>query len=168
MLLNDGTEPRWKLLILCTGNSARSIMAEAIFNSVGGRHFSAHSAGSQPTGRVNPHALEQLAARGIPLLNQRSKSWLEFTREGAPALDLLLTVCDSAARETCPLFRGDYQRVRWSLPDPAAAAPDKARAAFASCFEEIGLRVARLLELPLAGCDKREMARAMQALETAG
>ncbi|MBB3059915.1 arsenate reductase ArsC [Microbulbifer rhizosphaerae] len=154
---------RWTLLVLCTGNSARSIMAEAIFNSVGSRHFNAYSAGSRPTGQVNPHALNQITSRGIPLLNYRSKNWLEFSRAGAPELDLLLTVCDGAAAEPCPAFYGDYEHIHWGLPDPAAAADGQKRAAFSDCFDILKSRVQTLAALPLAGYSRAEVARAMRA-----
>lgn len=142
------THSRLRVLVLCTGNSARSIMAEAIFNSEGAPLFQAFSAGSRPTGRVNPLALEQVSR--LELTDDsfiRSKSWDEFTRPGAPEFDLVLTVCDNAAAEVCPAFSGDYQHVHWSFPDPAGSSDDVEleREAFARCFETMKARVQELV-----------------------
>lgn len=142
-------DSRLRVLVLCTGNSARSIMAEAIFNSVGAPLFQAYSAGSRPTGRVNPLALEQISR--LDLIEDsviRSKSWDEFTKPGAPEFDLVLTVCDNAAAEACPAFSGDYQHVHWSFPDPAGSSDDVEleREAFARCFETMKARVQSLVD----------------------
>lgn len=163
MLLNAGEKKRWNILVLCTGNSARSIMAEAILNSVGVGHFNAFSAGSKPVGRVNPLALEQITARGLPLLNYRSKSWDEFAGRG-PHLDLVLTVCDNAAGEHCPAFSGEWESVHWGLPDPAAAPEREMRAAFTACFDELTARVRALVALPLHNYARDDILRAMKAL----
>lgn len=143
-------QSRLRVLVLCTGNSARSIMAEAIFNTVGAPLFQAFSAGSCPTGKVNPLALEQIGQLALPGgMMIRSKSWEEFTTSDAPELDVVLTVCDSAASEACPTFAGNYHRVHWSFPDPAGASAifKEEQAAFATCFQEIKKRVASIVRV---------------------
>ncbi len=135
---------RLRVLVLCTGNSARSIMAEAIFNSVGAPLFQAFSAGSRPVGRVNPLALEQI--KRLDLNKEgvlHSKSWNAFTKPEAPKIDLVLTVCDNAASETCPAFAGNYEHIHWGLRDPAGFSRDVdiERSAFSGCFNEILSRV---------------------------
>jgi len=140
-----------KLLVLCTGNSARSIMAEAIFNSLGARCFHAWSAGSHPVGQVHPLALEQLRRLRLPpSMEVRSKSWQEFTTPDAPPIDLVLTVCANAAAEVCPRFAGRYQHIHWGFADPADTCGTLAaqRHAFSTCFAEIQRRVAALVALP--------------------
>lgn len=139
---------RLSVLVVCTGNSARSIMAEALFNSVGVALFVAHSAGSKPVGRVNPLALEQIVELGCLPGSYRSKSWLEFTRPDAPRFDVVLTVCANAQAETCPTFAGNYQHVHWGLPDPATVTEgfDAAHKAFATCFAELRARIRHLVD----------------------
>jgi arsenate reductase (thioredoxin) len=136
------------ILVLCTGNSARSIMAEAYINHMSQGRWTAYSAGSMPTGRVNPLALEALAAAGIPAPNQpRSKSWDEFTGPNAPVLDLVVTVCDNAANEVCPYFPGTAQKVHLPFPDPAAAIGSQAeqRQAFQDVLATMRPQLAMLL-----------------------
>jgi arsenate reductase (thioredoxin) len=142
---------RRNLLVLCTGNSARSIMAEAIFNHTGKRYFHAYSAGSSPTGQVNPLALAHIDQLGMNGSAFRSKSWQEFTAPDAPEVDIVLTVCDNAAREVCPLLSDDVLHVHWGLSDPASVAGgiEQARKAFELCFEAIKSRVEVLAALPL-------------------
>lgn len=147
------------VLVLCTGNSARSIMAEAYINHIGAGRWRALSAGSHPTGRVNPLALDTLAAVGVPVAaTVRSKSWDEFSCAGAPELDVVLTVCDSAAGETCPYFPGTARRIHMPFPDPAAAHGSEAErlAAFQAVFALMRLRldalVADLNETSCATC----------------
>jgi arsenate reductase len=135
------------VLFLCTGNSARSIMAEAYMNAKGAPGWRAYSAGSKPTGRPNPFALETLSASGINPGAPRSKSWDEFAAPGAPAIDVVVTVCDNAASEACPLFPARAgtapERLHWSFPDPAAVTGSDAdkRAAFDRVFADIRVRI---------------------------
>lgn len=136
------------VLFLCTGNSARSILAEAILNHDGAGRFHAFSAGSKPAGAINPWALRTLAARGYPAEGHRSKSWSEYA--DGPHFDLIFTVCDSAAAETCPVWPGHPLTVHWGIPDPAAVEgsdADKA-AAFAEAFDRLKARIALLAALP--------------------
>lgn len=137
------------VLFLCTGNSARSILAEAYLNHAGGGRFRAHSAGSQPTGKVNPFALETLRARGIEPPAPRSKSWDEFSRRDAPRIDLIFTVCDNAAGEACPLWPGKPISAHWGVADPAAVggSDDEKRHAFERAFSELKQRIDRLIAL---------------------
>jgi arsenate reductase len=141
------------VLFLCTGNSARSIMAEAAANhpAIGGGRFRAHSAGSHPTGAVNPAALDLLQRQGIPTAGLRSKSWEEFARPGAPAMDFVFTVCDRAAAETCPIWPGQPMTAHWGVPDPAAVEGSQAdrRRAFLDAFLTLKRRVELLASLPL-------------------
>ena len=138
------------VLVLCTGNSARSILGEALFNHLGAGRIRAHSAGSQPSGKVNPVALETLERHGIPLPAARSKSWDEFAAPGAPALDYIFTVCASAAGEACPVWPGHPATAHWGIPDPAHVAPLAARrAAFERAYGQLERRIRALLALPL-------------------
>ncbi|WP_243041161.1 arsenate reductase ArsC [Dyella sedimenti] len=139
-----------RVLFVCTGNSARSVLAEATLRAWGGAGFEAFSAGSQPAGRINPYALEALAAAGMPTAGLRSKSWDVFSGAGAPPLDLVVTVCDSAASEPCPVFFGDFVRTHWGLPDPAAVEGGDAekREAFARAHAVIMARLRAFLALP--------------------
>ena len=154
----------YQILILCTGNSARSIMAEAIINTLGAGRFVAHSAGSQPAGRVHPLALEKLSAIGYPTAQLLSKSWDEFAAADAPQMDFIITVCDNAAGETCPLWPGQPISAHWGFPDPAAVQGSEAeqRAAFEQVFQRITQRVRLLLDLPLASLDALAIRRELQ------
>lgn len=168
MLLSDAKSPRYKLLVLCTGNSARSILAEALFNSAGTELFEAWSAGSHPAGRVNPFALELLEQQGFACAGFRSKSWNEFAAADAPHLDFVVTVCGNAAAANCPAFLGDFERIHWGLPDPAAvtADPQAAREAFAQVFATLKLRIETLCELPANQRSKTALTEHMRALGT--
>ncbi len=144
----------YKVLFLCTGNSARSVLAEAILNRIGAGRFTAYSAGSQPKGKVHPCALELLARRDYDTAGLRSKSWDEFTGPAAPALDFVFTLCDSAANETCPVWYGAPLSAHWGLPDPAAAVGAEAqRVAFAEAYRALHRRLESFSNLPLGSLD---------------
>ncbi len=138
----------FNILVLCTGNSARSILAEAILNRDGAGRVQAFSAGSNPTGRVHPGALALLARRGLPVTGWRSKSWDEFAAPGAPAMDLVITVCASAAGETCPIWPGVPLRAHWGIDDPAAAPADQIDLAFQIAYHRLSARINAFLALP--------------------
>lgn len=147
---------RYNVLFLCTGNSARSIMAEALLNRLGFPNFAAHSAGSHPTGRVNPHAVQQLEQARLPVSGLRSKSWEEFAQPGAPRLDFVFTVCDNAAREVCPVWPGQPVTAHWGVPDPAAVSgsPEQITRAFQDAFITLDRRIRLFVALPLESLDQ--------------
>jgi arsenate reductase len=149
-------QSRYNVLFLCTGNSARSIMAEAILNSKGRPNFTAYSAGIQPTGRVRPEAIKQLEAARLPTEGMRSKNWDEFAKPGAPQFDFVITVCDNAANEVCPVWPGQPMTAHWGIPDPAAVAgtPEQIERAFRDAFLRLDRRISLFLSLPLASLDK--------------
>lgn len=149
------TDKVYNVLVLCTGNSARSIMAEALINTMGHGRFRAYSAGSQPGGVVNPFAIEQIKATGYPLGNLRSKSWDEFSAPGAPAMDFVITVCDNAAGEVCPFWPGHPLKAHWGFEDPAAlvGTDDEKRHIFHKVFTQIMNRVQLFVNLPLQVLD---------------
>lgn len=155
----------YKVLFLCTGNSARSILAEAILNHAGKGRFRAFSAGSHPAGKVNPWAIELLKRQGLEVADLRSKSWDEFAAPGAPQLDFIFTVCDNAAGEVCPVWPGQPMTAHWGIEDPAAVAgsEEDKRRAFSRAFAEMNRRVSLFINLPLAKLDamaiKRELDR---------
>ena len=135
------------VLFLCTGNSARSILAEVLLNEIGAGQYRAYSAGSQPVGRVNPGALDVLQANGHAVNGLRSKSWDEFSGDAAVVLDTVVTVCDNAAAESCPVWNGAPQNLHWGLPDPAAFDIEEERSqAFASTYRELKSRIAAFVE----------------------
>ena len=144
------------VLFLCTGNSARSIMAEAILNKAGTGKWRAYSAGSHPQGQVNPNALALLQSRGHTTSDLRSKSWSEFAVPGAPVVDLVVTVCDNAAGEACPIWPGRPVKLHWSIPDPALAGGSAAEiaAAFADVYRMLSARIDGLLSPPAAEADQ--------------
>jgi arsenate reductase (thioredoxin) len=144
------------VLFLCTGNSARSIMAEAILNKLGASKFRAFSAGSQPKGQVNPHTIELLRSLGYDAANFRSKSWGEFARPDAPALDFVFTVCDNAANETCPVWPGQPMSAHWGIPDPAGAkgAPAEVAFAFKDAYRMLYQRIGIFTALPIRSLDQ--------------
>lgn len=145
-------QPPYNVLFLCTGNSARSILAEAILNHRGKPNFRAFSAGSHPTGRVNPLALKQLEVAGLPVTGPRSKSWDEFVKPGAPQMNFVFTVCDNAAAEVCPVWLGQPVTAHWGVPDPAVVVgtAEQMERAFRDAFVTLDRRIALLLSLPLA------------------
>ena len=151
---------RYNVLFLCTGNSARSIIAEAILNRKGRPTFAAHSAGSHPAGAVRPEALKQLALAHLPTEGLRSKSWDEFAKPGAPQMQFVFTVCDNAARETCPIWPGQPMNqpmtAHWGVPDPAAVAgtTEEIEKAFRDAFMILDRRISLFLCLPLASLDE--------------
>jgi arsenate reductase (thioredoxin) len=146
----------YNVLFLCTGNSARSIMAEAILNHRGKPAFTAYSAGSHPSGAVRPEALKQLEISRISTTGLRSKSWDEFGRPGAPEMHFVFTVCDKAAKETCPLWPGQPMTAHWGVPDPPAVQGDAAEIerAFRAAFVTLDRRISLFLSLPLASLDR--------------
>ncbi len=145
----------YNVLFLCTGNSARSILAEAILNHRGGSRFSAYSAGSHPSGKPRPEALRQLESVGISTAGLRSKSWDEFAAPAAPKLDFVFTVCDNAANEQCPVWPGQPVTAHWGIPDPAAVkgAEEEIAGAFREAFMTLERRISLFLSLPLATLD---------------
>ena len=157
---------RYNVLFLCTGNSARSIMAEAILNHKGKPTFTAYSAGSHPAGRVRPEAIKQLEAAHLPTSGLRSKNWEEIAKPGAPKLDFVFTVCDNAAREVCPIWPGQPMTAHWGVPDPAVVAgtPEQIEHAFREAFMILDRRISLLLCLPLASLDKLAIQREIDSI----
>lgn len=156
----------YSVLFLCTGNSARSIMAEAILQKLGSGRFVASSAGSRPTGEVNPGAISQLAENGYETDGFRSKSWHEFDAPDARPFDFIVTVCDNAAGESCPVWPGRPLTAHWGIPDPAAAAgaDEQIRVAFARAFAELSARIEKLLNMPLESMSRAEIRTALRAI----
>jgi arsenate reductase len=147
---------RYNVLFLCTGNSARSIMAEAILNRKGFPNFTAYSAGSHAKGVVHPAALRQLEIAKLPTSSARSKNWDEFAKPDAPHLDFVFTVCDNAAKEVCPVWPGQPMTAHWGVPDPAAVegTPEQIEKAFRDAYVTLDRRISLLLCLPLSSLDK--------------
>jgi arsenate reductase len=146
----------YNVLFLCTGNSARSIMAEAILNFKGKPRFTAYSAGSHPSGKVRPEALQRLQAANISTDELRSKSWDEFASPGAPKMDFVFTVCDNAAKEACPFWPGQPLTAHWGVPDPAGVrgSPQEIERTFREAFSILERRIGLFLCLPLASLDR--------------
>mgnify|MGYP000126752740 CR=1 FL=1 len=149
-------QPRYNVLFLCTGNSARSVIGEAIMNRLGSPRFTAFSAGSHPKGEVHPYTIDLLKGLNHPVEGLRSKSWDEFEAPDAPKLDFVFTVCDEAANETCPVWPGQPISAHWGLPDPAAVEGTEAvrRAAFADAYRMLHQRISIFVNLPLASLDR--------------
>ncbi len=150
------TTRTYNVLFLCAGNSARSILAESLLNQRGREQFRAFSAGSHPTGRVNPFALELLNENNFSTANLRSKSWDEFAQPDSPALDFVFTVCDNAAGEVCPLWPGQPMTAHWGIPDPAAVTGTdvQKRAAFMEAFRILERRISLFISLPIRNLDR--------------
>ena len=146
---------RYNVLFLCTGNSARSIMAEAIMNRKGFPNFTAYSAGSHAKGGVHPQALRQLEIAKLPTQGLRTKNWDEFAKSGAPKLDFVFTVCDDAAKEVCPIWPGQPMTAHWGVADPAAVTgtPEQIEKAFRDAYITLELRISLFLCLPLSSLD---------------
>ena len=149
----------YNVLFLCTGNSARSILAEAILNKVGAGRFKAYSAGSQPRGEVNPHALELLKRLDHDISDLRSKPWDEFAAQGSPKLDFVITVCDNAAGEVCPVWPGQPMTAHWGMPDPAAVegSPAEIALAFADTYRMLNNRLSAFAHLKMSGLDRMSL-----------
>jgi arsenate reductase len=157
---------RYNVLFLCTGNSARSIMAEAILNGKGRPTFTAYSAGSHPAGTVRPEAISQLGLAHLPTEGLRSKHWDEFAQPGAPKLDFVFTVCHNAAGEICPVWPGQPMTAHWGVPDPAAVAgtPEQVEKAFREAFMILDRRISLFLCLPLASLDQLAIKREIDSI----
>ena len=155
---------RYNVLFLCTGNSARSIMAEAILNQKGKDRFTAYSAGSHPSGQPRPEALKQIESAGMPTSGLRSKSWDEFAAPDAPKMDFVFTVCDNAANEQCPYWPGQPMTAHWGIPDPAAVkgTPEEIARAFRDAFVVLDRRIGLFLSLPLGTLDQLAIKREVE------
>ena len=162
---NTSSDKVWNVLILCTGNSARSVMGEALFNILGKGRFQAFSAGSHPNGRVNPFAIEKLQSIDYDTSNLRSKSWDEFATPDAPKMDFVITVCDNAAGEVCPIWPGVPVTAHWGFEDPGVGGTDdEKRASFHKVFEQIRSRVSLFTSLPLHTLDQMAIKREMDKI----
>ena len=159
-------EPSFNALFLCTGNSARSILAESLLNNLGKGRFRAFSAGSHPAGQVNPFALELLQKNHFPTDELRSKAWDEFAQPDAPRLDFVITVCDKAAGEVCPVWPGQPMTAHWGIPDPAAAAgsDEQKRHAFVDAMNQMQRRVCMFVSLPFEKLDRMKLQQAVREI----
>lgn len=164
------SEKTYNVLFLCTGNSARSIMAEAYLNAAGKTRFVAHSAGSHPAGAVNPFALNLLRKNRLDTAALRSKSWNEFARPGAPRMDFVFTVCDQAAGEVCPVWPGQPMSAHWGIDDPARAegADEKKRKAFFAAYNQLTTRINLFLSLPLDKLDRLALQERLDGIGRVG
>ncbi len=164
--MSEKLEPM-RILVLCTGNSCRSILAEVLFNELGRGRVEAFSAGSHPAGAVNPGAIAKLQKEGHSTAGLTSKSWAQFSGVDAPAIDFVVTVCDSAAGESCPVWSGSPVPVHWGIPDPADASDDETDAAFDEAYAQLRTRIEQTLELPLESLDVRYRKDALQRIHDA-
>lgn len=158
---------RISILVLCTGNSCRSILAEVLLNELGGKRIVAYSAGSHPAGYVNSGAVQKLQQEGHATAGLSSKSWDEFSGPDAASIDIVITVCDSAAGESCPFWPGTPVQVHWGIPDPAQAVGDAAAPAFEIAYRQLRTRIEQLLEVPLESMDRRHWKDALQRIHEA-
>ena len=159
------SEKTYNVLVLCTGNSARSILGEVLFNKLGKGRFKAYSAGSKPAGQVNQGALEWMQANGFDSAGLRSKSWDEFAAPGAPEFDFVFTVCDNAAGEVCPVWYGSPMTAHWGIPDPAHVEGDEARrAAFNKAADQLTRRIQLFMSLPIDKLDKLTLKEKMNEI----
>ncbi|MBS1821305.1 MAG: arsenate reductase ArsC [Acidobacteria bacterium] len=158
--------PHYNVMFLCTGNSARSIMAEAILNRKGAPNFTAYSAGSHPTGAVRPEAIRQIQQAGLSTENLRSKSWDEFSKPDSPPLHFTFTVCDNAAKEVCPIWPGHPMTAHWGIPDPAAVKgmPEEIERAFSQAFATLDRRISLFLSIPLATLDSFALQKKIESI----
>jgi protein-tyrosine-phosphatase len=158
------SEQVFNVLFLCTGNSARSVIGEAILNRAGQGRFKAYSAGSQPKGQINPHTLSLLRNLNYDVSGLRSKSWTEFAKPGAPELDFVFTVCDDAAGESCPVWPGQPMTAHWGIPDPAAATGSDAEiaVAFDDAYRMLNRRIELFLALPINKLDKMVLVKRLK------
>ena len=156
----------FNVLFLCTGNSARSILAESLLNNLGKGHFRAFSAGSHPAGQVNPFALEMLQKNHFPIDELRSKAWDEFARPDAPQLDFVITVCDKAAGEVCPIWPGQPMTAHWGIPDPAAVegSDEAKRHAMVEAMNQLQRRVCMFVSLPFEKLDRMKLQQAVREI----
>jgi protein-tyrosine-phosphatase len=166
MIMAGPAEGPLNVLFLCTGNSARSIIAEAVLNKLGRGKFHAYSAGSQPKGAVNPHTLQLLKGLGYDISGLRSKSWAEFAKPGAPRLDFVFTVCDNAAKETCPVWPGQPMTAHWGLPDPAEVEGSEAEIAYAfnDTLRMLYQRIGVFTALPLRSLDQLSLQKKLRVI----
>ncbi len=164
------TDRSFNVLFLCTGNSARSIMAEALLNSLGKGRFRAYSAGSHPKGEVHPLARELIEKNRLPVENLRSKSWDEFAKPGAPQMDFVFTVCDNAAGEMCPVWPGRPITAHWGIPDPAlVTGPEEIRRkAFLAAYEQLSERLSIFVKLPVPSLDPRALQKKLKEIGRIG
>jgi arsenate reductase len=164
--MRDTRDKPFNVLFLCTGNSARSIMAEAVLNREGRGKFRAFSAGSQPKGQIHPYAVDLLRKLHYDVSGMRSKSWKEFAGPDAPPLDFVFTVCDNAAKEVCPVWPGQPMTAHWGIPDPAAATGSNAEVhlAFADAYRMLNNRISIFVSLPLRSLDQLALQRQLDAI----
>jgi len=164
------TEKTFNVLFLCTGNSARSIMAEVLLNTMGAGRFKAYSAGSHPRGQVHALALELIGKNRLPTQGLRSKDWNEFAQPGAPRMDFVFTVCDDAAGEVCPVWPGQPMTAHWGIPDPAAVegSDEHKRRAFFTAYQQLSNRLTIFVNLPLARLDRLALQRRLDEIGRVG